>query len=240
MYKSSIADAMNYNRDENSFTSRLFQGVLIPEWQQDNTKFLDFLNFLQKVSGSNASKLKIEGWNSDHTINITQFISCTLFFELWDLFHYCKSKGHGFPDGYKPDKTELDAVIVCSDSSGKNHLLVFEVKCYSDLTIEELKRQQKHIDEYSRVLDFEYHHFVLISIDNLKNAKTIFLPEKSTINKSKLHHPLYVITWDDIDKKGYLKGTLFDRRSLKLYKTISSDGRGKQPRALIDLKNSSI
>jgi len=67
-YMPDIESALDHNRDENSFTSRLFHGVLKPLWEQDKEAFGQFLNFLKRASNVNGIKerfprAKVSGWN---------------------------------------------------------------------------------------------------------------------------------------------------------------------------------
>jgi hypothetical protein len=140
--------------------------------------------------------------------------------ECWDLY----ANIPGFKEKID-DKTEFDCMIL-GKSGNKMHTIVFEVKCYSDLNFDELKRQQGHLikltDIYKRFDHF--HHFGLISGANLKNAKDVFWKNDNELQVS-------IITWADISH--YLKPPRFVQADFELCKHINSNGKQSGPRKLI-------
>ena len=146
------------------------------------------------------------------------------FLENIDLYSYCINK-----IGCKKkkiDKTEFDYVIVAKDKSEKEILIVFEVKCFTDLRHEEIMRQNKWLEYYkSFCLFHDYYHIALISYENIERG-TVPKREFKTENFS-------IISWDDIeefiDYKRIKKEIEFD----KLKKTIHMDGTSETDRFLI-------
>jgi hypothetical protein len=219
-----IEEALHCNRDENSFTARLFHGVLIPSWQTNQGAFKDFLEFLQKASKKNAEAVKnnfpeskVSAWRYDKGVDSKQSVLCSVFVEVWDLCAYWNSLK---PDSeMTADRTEFDAVILFRDSSGAEQLIVFEVKCYTDLESEELERQKEHLLMFSERFRFEPHHFCLISFDNLHNAQKIFVSQLFRSERAP-----HIVTWDDFFVNSYLPEDLFSRRSFRLSKHIPAQG----------------
>ena len=238
------------NRDENSFTARLFEGILFPQWRDSKEEFNKFLDFLVKYTEKNEGIIKrrfsdseITGWNKKKCIN--KFDSGMLFLELWDINYLWFSQKESMLSEYenlakeqknikdildKPDKTELDAVILCKGKNVKQHLFVFEVKCYYDLNVKEIERQKKWMQLYSKLFGFEFHHFVIVAFDYLNNAKKMF--DKNNLGKM---DDLFVLTWDDFDEEKYLTNKhLFPKDCLKLHKKIKKNHTASKRRNLIN------
>ncbi len=238
------------NRDENSFTARLFEGILFPQWRESNeNEFNHFLKFLVKCTKKNKEIIKNNEKFSDSEItcwknndNINKFDSGMLFLELWDINYLWYSQNKELPGDIsdeekklleKPDKTELDSVILCKDKSSKQHLLVFEVKCYSNLDASEIKRQKKWMKLYSKLFDFEFHHFVIIAYDYLNKATEIF--NEKYLGKM---NDLFVLTWDDFFEKGYIKNEIsFPNNCFNLHNEIRKDHTTSKRRNLINSNN---
>jgi hypothetical protein len=50
MIKPNIEKALFYNRDENSFTARLFEGILFPKFYNRNDEFVDFIKTINNAN----------------------------------------------------------------------------------------------------------------------------------------------------------------------------------------------
>jgi len=232
-----FSKVMHHNRDENSFTARLFEHILFPLWFKENknknTSFEKFLNILRSSSEQNYNAIQnkfpntnIKPWiNNDGLF----FKDAMLFLEVFDLNHFCKTNNIE-TDIKESDKTEFDCVILCIDKNGKEHIIVFEVKCYTDLKDEEICRQNKILLTYDKKLYDAFHHFALISHDNLTNAINIFDKE----HFKKCENGLYIVTWDDF--KEYLEPPRFSEVDLTLAREISINGSGPNVRHLVNNK----
>lgn len=216
------------NRDENSFTARLFEGILFPKLRNSKKEFNAFLDFLVEYTKENKKTIKNNKKFSDSEItcwknndNINKFDSGMLFLELWDIYNLIDSSNTDIKPP-KLDKTELDAVVLCKDKNNKQHLLVFEVKCYTDLKKDQIKKQKVWLEYYSKSFNIKFHHFVIIAYDNLINAKSIF--DKNHLGKM---NDLFVLTWDDFYEGEYLTDEcLFPKECLNLHKRIGKKDNG--------------
>lgn len=197
--KIDIQEAIFLNRDENSFTARLFEGILFPLFYKDNIEFEKFVKILN-VANSRSREVILKKTNENIVSDIPlpndlNFKQGMLFVECVDLFSAC-GKGSN-------DKTEFDVVIVAENSHAKSFVIVIEVKCYSNMQIEEIKRQQKLLTDLMKEYDFsDFFHIALISEDNLKNAKSVFKKDRALLNKD-----IFVISWQDLLVPYLIKNT---------------------------------
>jgi hypothetical protein len=129
------------------------------------------------------------------------------------------------------DKTEFDVFIVAENTLGKSVLLIIEVKCYSDLKINELIRQQYHLNRLQTLFYFEnFYYIVLIAEDNVKNAKGVF--RKGIDNE--LKKDVFVISWQDLVKP-YLSQNpnRFSNECFTLSKKVNKEsGKGGKKRVV--------
>lgn len=242
-----FTDIINQNRNENSFTSRLFEGVLFPGWENNPQSFSIFSKMLVNSSKKNQQtimkRLKANKKGFEETYlkpwpnTNLKFKTGMVFMELWDVyaaaseqltaskFSYCNHK--------EIDKTEIDAVVLCQDENYDEHLLAFELKCYTDLNFEGIKRQNYWLEFYRKnKIIANFHHFAIISYHNLKHAKTVFNKQS---NRG-ITNGLYLITWDDLYVNNYLPEPLFPNERLMLYKHIKKDGTRTRQRYLVKPK----
>jgi hypothetical protein len=222
--KISIREILHSNRDENSFTARLFEGILFPKFYSDPSSFK---GFIEKVNESSINNLTYLNKRFDARflepkrvpVDL-EFVDAMLFVECVDMFSACEM-------GYE-DKTEFDCIIFGQSPDGQVYAIVIEVKAYSDLDPIELERQRKHLESLKNHLFDNFYHFILISYDNLKNAreklfKTIINPPNNVI----------ILTWDDF-KEYILPSNRFMETDFTLYKAIiKEDGTGKIRRHLL-------
>ncbi len=221
-----IEKAIHYNRDENSFTSRLFEQMYY-KFINDKIEFDKFINKINKSVKFNNDLIKNQ---SLHNIDIPKltFIDLMLFMENLDLYGFCRDNLITIEiEKSEIDKTEFDVMFVCSDSDKKRVVIVFEVKCFTDLIYNELIRQNNLLNKYKSRLFDDYYHIALISSENLDNG---------TMIKKGLFNNLYnfgIITWNDIrcyiDEKRFYYNIEFS----KLTKTVHLDGTKDTKRKLI-------
>jgi hypothetical protein len=233
-----IEKALFRNRDENSFTARLFEGYVFPEcYNEKDTKSKTFFpdliqrinNGIDRCGGIIKGKLECNELTEFQSSKIPidlEFIDGMLFVECVDLF---AALGKG-----SEDKTEFDAIVVAKNNyDEKRILLVFEIKCFSDLQYEEIERQQDRLNELKKLYqDFDYFHVALISEDNLKNAKNIFLKFRDKITDKPIKN-LSIISWQDILKdlpeNKYILQERIKLSSRSLPKEISKYGDISEP-----------
>lgn len=240
---------LHWNRDENSFTARLFEGILFPKFKKSKEAFNEFLKLLEDKSNHNLYCIKnkfpstnITSWKNEKELS---FKDGMLFLECVDMFSYIKhefinEKGKEnlekiskyLPDKI-PDKTEFDCVILCEDKDHREHLIVFEVKCYTDLNSKELNRQHNWLEIFKGTgLIHNYYHFGLIAYDNLKNAQGIFNCKNFKDDN------LFILTWEDF--RQYVTESdgkrFYEKIDCELYKTIGIYGNRGNKRFI--LKNS--
>ncbi|MEH7076952.1 hypothetical protein [Neobacillus drentensis] len=231
---------LHWNRDENSFTARLFEGILFPLFKQSDEAFQDFLNTLVEKSADNLKFIQgkfpdtnIIGWKK---IEIPFFKDGMLFLECVDVYSYIKNefinqvKNEDLFQDLLPkewdNKTEFDCVILCEDKKHNKHLIVFEVKCYTDLKEKEINRQHDWLEKFKEIgLIDEYHHFGLISYSNLHNATGIFIRENFKYGFS-------ILSWEDL-RLYLIESDRFHRPDVQLYKVLHKDGSHDTKRYLI-------
>jgi hypothetical protein len=188
-----IEEILHRNRDENSFTARLFEGILFPNWKNNPKTFAGFIDLINNKSCENLSFIVNKGKKTfikKSNLPITlEYMDSRLFMEHVDI---CAALEKDYED-----KTEFDTFILSKDENNNIHAIIFEVKCYSDLNSEEIERQNKILYDYKeKKLFYEFHHFALISYDNLINQRVAFSKNIDLFNG------LYLVTWEDL--KGFL------------------------------------
>jgi len=215
-----IEEILHRNRDENSFTSRLFESYIIPHLKENNENAKRFIISLKKGFKGCKDILDKKGENCAETINIPEdfeYIDSMLFVEAIDLFSALGKCAE--------DKTEFDAMVVYRKET-ERFVLTFEVKCFQSLDEEELLRQKKRLEELTKIYEQEnkkvsFIHIILIS-EHLLNSKTNFFRLTKRNNNLKIA----LITWRDI--KAYIPQNRICDKDLSNYKTISkSNGLGK-------------
>jgi hypothetical protein len=214
-----IEEALFRNRDENSFTARLFEGYVFPKCydEKDKKSKTFFRDLIQRINNGTDrceefSKLKPLNIPSDDL----EFIDGMLFVECIDLFAANKGKSK--------DKTEFDAIIIAKNKNDeKKILLIFEIKCYSDLTCKEIKRQQARLNALEKLYqDFNYFHIALISEDNLTHAGMVYQKIGTAVTKIQINN-FAIISWKDI-LGDFTNGGLTDREYI-LQKRITPTSR---------------
>ena len=228
-----ISDIIHFNRDENSFTARFFER-LIPKFEKSNEEFNHFLSIIQKTAVYNKGQLKNNNLQPP-SFSKMKYLDSMPFLENIDLYSYCKNNDIQIEiDEESVDKTEFDYVITAEDESREQIIIVFEVKCFSDLREEEIVRQNKLLEEYKKVRLFdEYFHIALISHENFINGR---VPQNSFQNANCFS----IITWDDIKEFIDSKRIKNEIELSQLKKVIhKKNGKGETDRFLIKRKRSS-
>jgi hypothetical protein len=223
--KKTTREILHSNRDENSFTARLFEGILFPKFYRDPSSFK---GFLEKVNESSFANLAILNNRFDTQFPEPKKVPTDLEFVDAMLFVECVDMFSAFKQGFE-DKTEYDCMIFGRTTDEKIHVIVIEIKAYSDLDPGEIKRQRKHLESLKNKLFDIFHYVVLISYDNLKNAgKKMFY---QMINKP---DHIIILTWDNF-RNIVLPSDRFTETDFTLYKTIrKKDGTGKNLRHLLN------
>ena len=222
-----IDKIIHYNRDENSFTARLFEKLVIKFEDSENDKtFKSFTKTLSHACGLKDKEKECA------LLTELSYVDSMLFLENWDIYGYCKNHDIAIDlDENNIDKTEFDFVIIGKTKDNKFILIAFEVKCFTDLKFKEIERQNKLLEIYKKANLFsDFFHFALISYENKKNGD---IPEE-TLNAK--FHNYSIITWDDIKDK------FIDYTRIKkeiefncLYKKIHIDGDKETKRKLINI-----
>jgi hypothetical protein len=233
-----IEDALFLNRDENSFTARLFEGSIFPACYRelDASQRIFFPQFIQRI---NKGLQRCSSYSKLLAANIPdslEFKEGMLFVECIDLFAANQKACD--------DKTEFDAIIAAYDEvNQKNVLLVFEVKCFSDLNCSEIIRQQKRLEELTTIFEnlpdnqgFEYYHIALIAEDNLKHATKLYAQLSDAYSNKSINN-FSIITWEDllgdIPESDYLMRNRIKTISRSLSRTISGGVGSKPTRGLM-------
>lgn len=216
---------LHYNRDENSFTARLFERLIIG-FEQNNDFFKTFISKIITSANKNKIELGNDSMATLPNMNL-QYTDGIEFVENLDLYSYCISNNIALDINKETiDKTEYD-FIFSAKAEDKNIIVVFEVKCFSDLDRHEIERQNYFLQKYkdSKLYD-EFYHIALISFENY--TRGIVPKENFTDVKN-----FSIITWDDIkefiDDKRFRKDIEFNG----LHKTISLNGQGENKRYLL-------
>lgn len=218
-------EILHCNRDENSFTARLFEGILFPQFHSDPSAFKGFLKKINESSIKNLEYLNQRFESSFPESKMVpedlEFVDAMLFVECVDMF---SALGKGYED-----KTEFDCMIFGMTTDGKIYAIVIEIKAYADATGEEIRRQREHLEKLQELNLFDiYHHCILISYDNLLRArKSVF---EEIINNLSGNS---ILTWENF--REYLShSTRFIKTDFTLFKTIGKeDGIGKTLRHLL-------
>jgi hypothetical protein len=219
-----IEEALHYNRDENSFTARFFER-LFPIFKSDKNIFHEFLKTVYKKSHSNAVEHKINIKNIPD-IQILKYSDSMLFLESHDFYSYYKKE---WVD-YKSNRVEFDCVIVGNDSQNGKYLIVFEVKCFTDLKYLEIQKQNAILDYYKKLgIITDYAHLALISYENLIRGKNIKYLFKDVNNFG-------VISWEDLKEYFDDDRIKFDVELTKLSKKVKMNGDYNTKRFLINKK----
>lgn len=237
-----FSEIIHYNRDENSFTARVFENYLIPLWSKTPETFQPFLKMLSLESEHNHDLIQKR---LKHTFinkfdqRVGTFSDSMLFLEHFDIYGFCRKNGIQIDiDQDNIDKTEFDCVVVMEDEFNNEEILVFEVKCFTDLTIKEVERQNVLLQKYKAARLFnDFHHFAILSAENIQRGKVFN-------NKTdKLENGLHVISWTGLVNyiDHFIPDPMFPRfiRDIefnKLYKTITKSGQRKFRRKLIASK----
>jgi|WetSurMetagenome_2_1015567.scaffolds.fasta_scaffold09788_3 hypothetical protein len=216
-------DTLHYNRDENSFTARLFEGILFSTFYRDPASFQQFVELVNESSKKNYSfirnKFGIQFDEPEMINSDLNFADAMLFVECVDMFSI---SGKGWEN-----KTEFDCIILGRSLQGQNYAIVFEVKAYTDLNPGEILQQRRQLEELKGHLFDKYYHVVLISYDNLIYAgEHVF----KKINNS--DNQVSIITWEDL-RTIVLPSNRFKEVDFKLYKSIEKGGKGKNRRHLL-------
>ena len=220
--KYNITEAIHYNRDENSFTARLFERMAKRFESEPNY----FREFIERIKDSTKCNYKITWQN-------LLYCDSMLFLENYDLYSYCINQigeENTNLQNIKVDKTEFDFVIVAKDGNKNDILIVFEVKCFSNLDKEEIERQNKWLEIYKNAKLFNnYYHIALISYENFNRGSII--KQLGNINN------FSIITWEDI--KGFIEpNRIKDNIEFdKLYFKVKKNGERATKRHLINKIN---
>ncbi len=152
-----------------------------------------------------------------------------IFLENFDIYAYCKNHDIKIElNENNIDKTEFDFVIIAKTKDNQFIVIAFEVKCFTDLNYEEIKRQNKLLEIYKNAKLFsDYYHFALISYENNNNGD---IPKKTLDGK---FHNYAIITWDDIKDFIDFSRIKKDIEFRSLFKTIQKNGLYKTNRKLI-------
>jgi len=223
---SKISSIIHYNRDENSFTARFFERLII-SFEKNREKFTEFLSLIEKAAGENKETLGNEMLQPP-SFGILYYEDSMPFLENVDLYSYCKRSGIDIEiDKDSIDKTEFDFVMTAVDDKKKSTIIVFEVKCFTDLKWSEINRQNDILKKYQAAgLYDNFYHIALISYENLVRGKVPRQAFPGVKNFS-------IVTWEDVK-------SLIDFGRIKkeiefslLYKVNQLDGVGKTSRNLI-------
>lgn len=222
-----ISSVIHYNRDENSFTARFFERLII-RFEQKTEDFSNFLSCVE-IAASNNKKILENETLQPPTFGILKYEDSMPFLENVDMYSYCKMKGIEIEiDKDSIDKTEFDFVITAADDSNKSTIIVFEVKCFTDLKLSEIKRQNDILKKYEKAgLYDNFYHIALISYENIKHGvvpKQDF-PEAKNFS---------IVTWEDVRKFIDFKRIKKDIEFSLLFKVIHlQNGDGKTRRFMI-------
>jgi hypothetical protein len=177
-----IECAIHRNRDENSFTARMFEGSIFPFLLQNPGNARTFLHILNKgivrcAQSITTANAKVSPDTTKIPENLV-YRDGMLFVELVDLYSAC---GKGFDD-----KTEFDVLMVF-ESGVKSHLIAIEVKCFQPLNKNELARQREHLETIKVKFNLDYTHIAIVAetYQNRMKFKECYTPQ--------------LITWLDLE-----------------------------------------
>jgi hypothetical protein len=235
-----FSEIIHHNRDENSFTARVFESYLIPLWVKAPTTFQSFLRMLALDSEHNYAFLQ-KRLGQAHVKVIDEitanFSDSMLFLENLDIYGFCCNHNINLkivPE--KIDKTEFDCVVVAENESGNEDIFVFEVKCFTDLHVEEVKRQNQLLRKYQDAGLFnQFYHFAVLSTENIERGTVFKNPDLD-----ELVNGIYVISWTGIMNyiDHFIKTPTFPRfinniEFQSLCKSIGLNGISRTKRKLI-------
>jgi len=181
--KDKFSRIIHYNRDENSFTARLFESYLFPYWHNNKSEFNSFVQALKVANFKSQSILNNKFKRTDNQAYCKSisnesysFVDGMLFLENLDIYAYCKA--NDIRVGLSPqniDKTEFDCVIVAETKDGCEVLFVFEIKCFSNFKKDEIIRQIQILNHFKHAGLFkEFYHFSIISEENFSSSLSDF------------------------------------------------------------------
>lgn len=223
-----LKQAIHFNRDENSFTARLFEH-LFHKFSNEEKIFDDFILNISKKTLSNKHLINEKKLNAIEPELKLKYIDGMLFVENFDLYCFCKK--HNLKtelNNENIDKTEFDCIIVAENESSESIAIVFEVKCFTDLKEDEVIRQNKLLESYKNANLFkEFYHLALISHENITRGKMIRKTNFPTLNN------FSIISWEDI--KDYIPDSRFNKHIefSSLSKKVTKHGSQVTKRTLI-------
>lgn len=229
--KNRFSNIIHFNRDENSYTARLFESYLFPYWHTHKKEFSTFVQSLKTADSKSQAALSKKFKSNPQQYKLDDsysFVDGMLFLENLDVYAYCQTNNKAVNlDSNTIDKTEFDCVIVAEDNDQNEILFVFEIKCFTNLKKEEVDRQNKILKCFKRAgLYKEFYHFSLISEENF--CRSAIVKDYHTIPLTFLFK--YI--------KEYIKPTWqrfnFDIEFEKLHCRINKGGHQFKPRKLID------
>ncbi|MCK9400944.1 MAG: hypothetical protein M0Q51_13260 [Bacteroidales bacterium] len=225
--QSKISTIIHYNRDENSFTARFFERLII-RFENNKEDFNKFLYLIEEAATANNKEVLKNKTLQPPSFRNLQYEDSMPFLENVDLYSYCKRSGIDIKiDKETIDKTEFDFVMTAVDDKKKSTIIVFEVKCFTDLKWSEINRQNDILKKYQAAgLYDNFYHIALISYENLVRGKVPRQAFPGVKNFS-------IVTWEDVK-------SLIDfgriRKEIEfslMKKVIHLDGEGKTKRTLI-------
>jgi hypothetical protein len=220
-----IKEAIHRNRDENSFTSRLFEASLIPKISSSGEELKRFCETLNAASKRCKGIVDKQSNNKVVLLNIPKgikYVDSMLFLEATDWY-----AAYGKP---APNRTEFDAVVILQDTSDYIGL-VFEVKCFQSIDPEEIERQHDILEKMEGIIadheekEINFSHILLIS-EHLLTSERSILSQKTELNST-----ISIITWNDL--KCFIPENRISQKDLENYKTISNDGIGSNLWSLV-------
>lgn len=234
MGKRKFAEIMHYNRDETSFIARIFENSLFPRWFREPESFKSFLDLLKRSSEANLEKVvtrfprtNIKSWDFDEEL---KFVDGMICLDNVDIFGYYMHHHRQYEDIIitEVDKTEFDAVIVAEDSRGREHVIVFNVSCYSEIEYGEIMRQNFWLEKFRKGgLYHSFHHFALAGYDCLDGLRCRF----SSKRYKNCTNGIYLITFEDL--KPEFPENRFKDIDFFLHNTVKHTGVYKVPRKLL-------
>jgi hypothetical protein len=222
-----IESAIHFNRDENSFTARLFERLIL-KFETDNNLFNSFLSSIEGAAIKNKQTLKNDSLQPPSFPQLSYKDSMP-FLENLDLYSFCKNNGLEIEISQdKVDKTEFDFVIIAEGELKDQVVIVFEVKCFTDLRQDEIVRQNNLLSKYCNAKLFpNFYHIALISNENIVRGRITKEAFPDVVNFS-------IISWDDIKSFIDYKRIKKEIELSQLKKTVHLDGTSETKRCLIN------